>query len=71
MKKNGHQIFNTENPNNSADEKTIKEKFAELWNYFAELESKTDDSDVRRWCAMSKTHLEISESMGNKALTIK
>lgn len=71
MKRNGHQVFGVEDKNNSPELKAIKEKYAELWNHIAETESKTEDGDVRRWCALTKTHLEISEAMAAKALTIK
>ncbi len=67
MKKNGHEIFGTATEQN-AEIKAIKEKYAELWNHFAELEGKTENGDVRRYCALAKTHLEISEAMGAKAL---
>ena len=71
MRRNGHEVFDVENPNNSAEAKAIKEQYAKLWNHLSELESKTEIGDVKRYCATARTQLELSEAMANKAIVIK
>jgi hypothetical protein len=66
-RKNGHEVFNVEQEL-KPEVKSVKEKYAELWNHFSEIENKTDDPDVRRWLALAKTNLEYSEAMAAKGM---